>query len=96
MEPPLEVVSLSMPYTERVIASTPPSDERSARFLGPAGRARAQQCVTELHEWLGSRLSTSEAVRAQHGRGEAYGQVQPPDAVAWPESVEEVSRIVAA
>jgi D-lactate dehydrogenase (cytochrome) len=84
-----------MPYTDRVIASTPSSDERSARFLGPAGRARAQQCVTDLHEWLGPQLSIAEAVRAQHGRGEAYGQVQPPDAVVWPESVEEVSRIVA-
>src|SRR6188474_3083577 len=84
-----------MPYTDRVIASTPPSDERSARFLGPAGRARAQQAVAELHGWLGSRLSTAEAVRAQHGHGEASGPVQPPDAVVWPESADEVSRIVA-
>jgi hypothetical protein len=34
-----------MPYTDRVIASTPPSDERSLAFLGPAGRARAQQAL---------------------------------------------------
>ena len=84
-----------MPYTDPVIASTPPSDERTARFLGPAARARAQHAVAELHEWLGTRLSTAEAVRNQHGRGEAYGRVQPPDAVVWPESVEEVGRIVA-
>jgi len=84
-----------MPYTDAVIASTPPSDERAARFLGAAGRARTQQAVAELHEWLGSRLSTAEAVRAQHGRGEGYSSLQPPDAVAWPESAEEVSRIVA-
>jgi D-lactate dehydrogenase (cytochrome) len=95
MELPSKSVPVSMPYTAAVIASTLPSDERSARFLGGAGRTRAQQCVTELHEWLGARLSTAEAVRAQHGRGEAYGLVQPPDAVAWPENVEEVSRIVA-
>lgn len=84
-----------MPYTGRVIASTPPSDERTARFLSPEGRARAQRAVAELHEWLGSRLSTAEAVRAQHGRGEAYGRAQPPDAVVWPENAAEVSRIVA-
>jgi D-lactate dehydrogenase (cytochrome) len=84
-----------MPYTDPVIASTPPSDERTTRFLSPEGRARAQRTVAELHEWLGSRLSTAEAVRAQHGRGEAYGRAQPPDAVAWPESAAEVSRIVA-
>src|SRR4030095_678079 len=84
-----------MPYTDRVIASTPPSDERSARFLGPAGRARVQQAVAELHEWLGSRLSTAEAVRVQRARGAAPAPIHPPDAVVWPESVEEVSRIVA-
>jgi D-lactate dehydrogenase (cytochrome) len=84
-----------MPYTDRVIASAPSSDERATRFLSEAGRARAQQAIAELHEWLGARLSTSEAARAQHGRGEAYGRVLPPDAVVWPESAEEVSRIVA-
>src|SRR5262245_5260066 len=61
----LEVVPLSMPYTDRVIASTPPSDERSARFLGPAGRARAQECVTELHGWLGSGLGPTEEGASQ-------------------------------
>ena len=84
-----------MPYTGRVIASAPSSDERAEQFLGPAGRARAQKAIAELHEWLGTRLSTAEAARAQHGRGEAYGRVLPPDAVVWPESTEEVSRIVA-
>jgi D-lactate dehydrogenase (cytochrome) len=75
-----------MPYTGRVIASTPSSD---------AHRARTQRAIAELQEWLGPRLSCAEAVRAQHGRGEAYGPVQPPDAVVWPASTEEVSRIVA-
>src|SRR5262245_8948078 len=83
-----------MPYTARVNASAP-SDDRAERFLGPAGRARAQKAVAELREWLGARLSTTEAARAQHGRGEAYGRVLPPDAVVWPESADEVSRIVA-
>src|SRR5690242_15573633 len=84
-----------MAYTDRMIASAPSSDERAARFLSTEGRARIQKAIAELHEWLGTRLSTAEATRAQHGRGEAYGRVLPPDAVAWPESAEEVSRIVA-
>jgi D-lactate dehydrogenase (cytochrome) len=78
-----------------VNAAAPSSDERAARFLSAAGRDRTQRAVAELHEWLGERLSTSEAVRTQHGRGEAYGRVHPPDAVVWPETAEEVSRIVA-
>jgi D-lactate dehydrogenase (cytochrome) len=78
-----------------VIASVPSNDEQAARFLGPAGRARTQQAIAELREWLGPRLSATEAVRAQHGRGEAYGHALPPDAVVWPEDAEEVSRIVA-
>lgn len=83
-------------YTRCVIASAPSSDEQVARFLSPAGRSRTQQAIAELREWLGARLSTAEPVRAQHGRGEAYGRVHPPDAVVWPESTQEVSRIVAA
>src|SRR5262245_53836438 len=95
LEVPKQRMPLSMPYTDRVIASTPSSDERAERFLGAAGRAPAQQAVAELHGWLGSRLSTAEAVRVQHGRGEASTPIQPPDAVVWPENAEEVSRIVA-
>jgi D-lactate dehydrogenase (cytochrome) len=67
----------------------------AARFLSTDGRTRAQQAIAELREWLGARLSTTEASRAQHGKGEAYGKVLPPDAVVWPESTDEVSRIVA-
>jgi D-lactate dehydrogenase (cytochrome) len=67
----------------------------AARFLSTDGRTRAQHAIAELREWLGARLSTTEASRAQHGKGEAYGKVLPPDAVVWPESTEEVSRIVA-
>ncbi|HEX7116580.1 MAG TPA: FAD-linked oxidase C-terminal domain-containing protein [Steroidobacter sp.] len=69
-------------------------DELSARFLSPEGRARRQQAVQELQTWLGERCSVNESVRAQHGHGEAYEAVQPPDAVVWPESTEEVSRIL--
>lgn len=50
--------------------------------------------LEELHALLGKRLSTSSAVREQHGRGESYYPSQPPDAVAFAESTEEVARIV--
>ncbi|MFL6547340.1 MAG: FAD-binding oxidoreductase [Povalibacter sp.] len=69
-------------------------DSFESRFLSPAGRRRTQQVIDELRTWLDDRLSTTEAVRQQHGHGEASGQTYPPDAVVWPENTEEVSRIV--
>ncbi|MBB6091370.1 D-lactate dehydrogenase (cytochrome) [Povalibacter uvarum] len=70
------------------------SDEFVSRFLSPSGRERAQRVVRELSEWLGSRLSVNETVREQHGHGEASLRTYSPDAVVWPETTEEVSRIV--
>ena len=52
--------------------------------------------VSDLSDMLGERLSTSAALREQHGRDESYHMVQPPDAVAFPESTDEVARIVVA
>ncbi|HEY6643514.1 FAD-binding oxidoreductase [Povalibacter sp.] len=66
-----------------------------ARFLSPEAVQRKQQAVEQLAACLGSRLSTGDAVREQHGHGEASGRTYPPDAVVWPQSTEEVSRIVA-
>jgi D-lactate dehydrogenase (cytochrome) len=43
---------------------------------------------------LGDRLSTSQAVRDQHGRGEDYFTPAPPDAVAYVQSTEEVAAVV--
>ncbi|MGH8178757.1 MAG: FAD-binding oxidoreductase [Steroidobacter sp.] len=71
------------------------SGESAARFLNPAGRSRIQIAVAELHDWLGDRLSCNASVREQHSRGEGYGHVHLPDAVAWPDTTAEVSRIVA-
>ena len=48
----------------------------------------------ELRAALGERLQTSHAVRDQHGRDESPLPPAPPDAVAFPESEEEVARIV--
>ena len=50
--------------------------------------------IQELRALLGDRLSTSAAVREQHGRAEAYFPSVPPDAVAYVESTDEVAQIV--
>ncbi len=60
----------------------------SARVLDPL--------LTELRELLGERLSTSEAVRQQHGKDESFHEVAPPDAVAFANSTDEVAAIVTA
>ncbi|HFA60156.1 MAG TPA: FAD-binding protein [Rhodospirillales bacterium] len=43
---------------------------------------------------LGERFSRNRAVREQHGRGEAFPECHPPDAVAFPESTDEVAQIL--
>ena len=51
--------------------------------------------IAAAREFLGERLSTAQAVREQHGRGEDQTPPTLPDAVAFAETTEEVSRIVA-
>ena len=48
----------------------------------------------ELQALLGDRFSTAIAVRSHHGRDESYHKPYDPDAVAFPETTEEVSEIV--
>jgi D-lactate dehydrogenase (cytochrome) len=50
--------------------------------------------ITALRDLLGDRLVTSDADRAQHGRNETYYPDAPPDAVAYPETTEEVAQII--
>ena len=50
--------------------------------------------ILELRAIVGDRLSTSAAVREQHGKDESYHAPHPPDAVAFVESTAEISRIV--
>lgn len=50
--------------------------------------------LTELRALLGDRLTTGESHRDQHGRNEAYYPLALPDAVAFPETTEEVAQIV--
>ena len=51
--------------------------------------------LDELAEVLGERLSTAGALLEQHGQDESYHDGQPPEAVAFPETTEEVARLVA-
>ena len=53
-----------------------------------------QAVVEQLHNMFGPRASAAEAVRAEHGRSETHFPLTLPDAVVWPESTEEVARIV--
>ncbi|XP_069460336.1 probable D-lactate dehydrogenase, mitochondrial [Ambystoma mexicanum] len=70
------------------LASTQP-----CRFL----KTQVQPCVElvdALRQVVGSEnLSTAMPVREQHGRDESMHSCQPPDAVVWPEDVEQVSKL---
>ncbi len=58
-------------------------------------RRRANdQLIAELRPLLDDRLSTAAAVRDHHSRGESYLPPHPPDAVAFPETTDEVRAIV--
>jgi len=50
--------------------------------------------VTALSTFLGNRLSRSKSDLDNHGRSETHFPLTPPDAVAYPETADEVSRIV--
>jgi D-lactate dehydrogenase (cytochrome) len=50
--------------------------------------------IAAAREFLGERLSTARAVREQHGRGEDQTPPTLPDAVAFAETTEEVSRLL--
>ncbi|MEO0359554.1 MAG: FAD-linked oxidase C-terminal domain-containing protein [Pseudomonadota bacterium] len=50
--------------------------------------------VARIRDAIGERLNVSQAVRDLHGQNEAYFTPVAPDAVAFPRTTEEVSRIV--
>ncbi len=51
--------------------------------------------VSELRALLGDRVSTTDAVREHHSRDESWHPAALPDAVVFPTSTDEVSRVVA-
>jgi D-lactate dehydrogenase (cytochrome) len=53
-----------------------------------------QTAIDELQALLGDRLSTSTGVRDHHGKDESWHHPHRPDAVAFPNTTEEVSQIV--
>jgi len=57
---------------------------------------KLEALVGDLRALLGERLTTAAAVREHHSRGETYLPAHPPDAVAFPESKEEVIAVVRA
>lgn len=58
-------------------------------------QTRPEATVTDaLRALLGERLTTSAAVREQHGKDESYHTPAAPDAVAFAESTEEIAAIV--
>lgn len=65
----------------------------SNRFETSESKANVARAIEQLRPIFGDRLSVGAAVRDQHGRGEAYAQGFPPDAVIWPLTTAEVSRV---
>ena len=61
-----------------------------------AGTRGATDAIAALAPRFGDRLSTAEAMRAEHGRDEAHHAPALPDAVIWPESTAEVRAVVEA
>ncbi|CAN7711124.1 FAD-binding protein [Rhizobium rhizogenes] len=55
----------------------------------------ADTAIAKLKLHFGDRLTTAAAVRDQHGRDVSWHPSYPPDAVVFPETADEVSRIVA-
>jgi len=58
------------------------------------GAADLEQTVSELAAAFGNRLVTSRAVREQHANTVTWVAAEPPDAVVYPQSTEDVQRAV--
>lgn len=56
----------------------------------------SEQAIAELRNRLGPRISTRDADRAAKAKSESWVTAPPPDAVAWPETADEVAAIVRA
>ena len=53
-----------------------------------------ETAIGRLRKALGTGFETTDASRALHGQNESYYAVTPPDAVAYPETTEQVAEIV--
>jgi D-lactate dehydrogenase (cytochrome) len=59
-----------------------------------AEQNNVETAIDRVKQLLGDRLTTSQAVRDQHGKDESWHEVMAPDAVCFPHSTEEVAAIV--
>ncbi len=66
----------------------------AAAPLAAERRAMPPAMLAELQARLGERCATSGALRAQHGRDESVFDVEPPEAVIFAESTDEVVAVV--
>ncbi|MFV0299218.1 MAG: FAD-binding oxidoreductase, partial [Hyphomicrobiaceae bacterium] len=57
-------------------------------------QAGVNRAISILKQKVGDRLQTGEAIRRQHGHTLTWLENQPPDAVVWPLSTDEVQDIV--
>src|SRR6202521_4386901 len=57
-------------------------------------RNAVETVISALAAMVGNRLVTSQAVREQHGNTLTWVGNQPPDAVVFPQTTEEVQQIV--
>ena len=73
-----------------------PADTSASKSSAPTRRdpKAIEAVVRALAARFGNRLVTSQAVRAQHGNTITWIENQPPDAVVYPQSTEEVQDIV--
>src|SRR5689334_25017281 len=60
----------------------------------PRNEKAVKAAIAALAAKFGNRLVTSQAVREQHGNTITWIENQPPDAVVYPQSTEEVQEIV--
>ena len=60
----------------------------------PAMSERTRTVIALLEQQLGDRLQTGESVREQHSHDVSHHPRCPPDAVAFPESTDEVAVVV--
>ena len=63
-------------------------------LAGMAPAASVSEAIAALRSIFGDRVSTSMAIREQHGRDESYHASMPPDAVVFARSTDEVSTAV--
>ena len=57
-------------------------------------RDTRSDCLGALRARFGDRVTTAAAILERHGRDESYHAASPPDAVVFPQSLEEIVEIV--